>query len=144
MKAHCHSKGGFLRSVCLVFSLLLPVLWPVQSMTQDLGAPFSVRCERDGYYFLSFDTNTRRVVYEAASRPGSEGRMYKGRILSVDGEDIRFDIIVGGLPRSEFVYRRKEAVINLLQQDGRPEFVNCVPAALRRGLSIYDTIWPVD
>jgi hypothetical protein len=140
MKAHCHWKAKFLRSV---FLLLLLVLWPVQGTTQDLGAPFSVRCERDGYYFLSFDTNMRRVVYEAASRPGSEGMMYKGQILSVDGEDIRFDIIVGGLPRSELVYRRKEAVINLLH-GGRTELVNCVPADLRRGLSIYDAIWPPD
>jgi hypothetical protein len=144
MKARCPWKGRMLQSLWLALSLLPPVLWPVQNMAQHLAEPFSIRCERDGYYFLSFDTNTRRVVYEAASRPGSEGRMYKGRILSVDGQDIRFDLIVGGLPRSEFVYRRKEAVIDLLHHDARTELVNCVPAALRRGLSIYDAIWPPD
>jgi hypothetical protein len=52
--------------------------------------PFSITCARDGWYFLTFDDATKRVVHEAPSEILGKGPALKGRIDRITDNEIFF------------------------------------------------------
>jgi hypothetical protein len=124
---------------------IVTFLLPFVFSTASLATPFSVRCERDGYYFVTFDDQTGHMVSESPSRIDGEGRAYKGRIRHINENEIRFVMLVQGLPPGEMIFHRKQGVIEALIADGpSPVLVNCVPTTLRAVLSKYELISPFE
>jgi hypothetical protein len=128
-----------MRRLIIALSLILAF-----SMQSD-AAPFSVRCERDGYYFLTFDDETGRFVSESPARVDGDNRAYKGRISHINDNEIRFVLLMQGAPPGNMIFHRKEGTVDALKADGPSNsLVNCVPTALRAILSKYDLISPLD
>jgi len=130
-----------MRGRCLILGLLLTISLSLPSS----AAPFSVRCERDGYYLLTFDDATGRFVSESPGRAGEWNRAYKGRISSVSDDEIRFVTLVQGGAPANMVFHRKQGTVDTLGgNEPQTVFVKCAATALRPILSQYDRIPPLE
>ena len=119
------------RAALLALSLLLS--------SPSAAAQFSVKCDRGGWYFLTFDDVSMRVVVESLS-----GSWYKGRILSASKEEMRFEMLNVGQPSHHFYWNRESnALWRTDDPSGKILWVwNCVSTELRPMLSKYDEIAP--
>jgi len=67
-----------------------------------LAEQFSIRCTADTVYFLTFDTDARRMVWEAV-----QGGTYRGRIDGISDTEIEFSVPVGRDKRARAVFMRE-------------------------------------
>ena len=119
------------------------------AITMALGCPaaaepFTIRCARDGYYFLTFDTQARRVVYEAPSTH-LQGPMYKGHITSTTESEILMEFLVGGRPPVPMIWDRVRWTLQHASDaaaGGAPSFFDCTRVELRPALAWFDKLYP--
>lgn len=92
---------------------------------------FTVRCERDSYYFLTFDTATNRMASETM-----HGRNYIGEIKSISETEIAFTQFV----TKEKVLRYERQEGNFLDAEGNPtDMKNCVRVDTHEILNQWDS-----
>ena len=104
---------------------------------------FSIQCERDAWlHHVTFDTDTRRVVYETAS-----GTPMKGHISAISANEITFDLIQASGPKFNLIWRPTDhsmTVLGLPDSTTRPTIVmRCTNTTLRPALQAYDEIAPM-
>jgi hypothetical protein len=100
---------------------------------------FSIKCAQAGYFYVSFDTESGKVVEETLS-----GRPLKGRIDRIDGERIEFHVAIPGIPDMELVrdgQEKKLTTVPIPGDSSRDRSVfECAHTELRSMLSKYDTM----
>jgi hypothetical protein len=73
-----------------------------------MTGPFSIRCDRGAYYFLTFDTATNRMISETIG-----GSTYRGRIKTVSENEIQFVLLLGGQTPPDLYFMRKEGRVDV-------------------------------
>jgi hypothetical protein len=102
---------------------------------------FSIKCVYGpGAFYVSFDTESGKVVEETLS-----GRPLKGRIDKIDGERIDFHVLIPGTPDMDIVWDGSKKIITILAMPGdmyRTGNVieECAATELRSMLSKYDSM----
>jgi ethanolamine ammonia-lyase large subunit len=91
------------------------------------------RCERDSYYFFTFDTATGRMASETIG-----GGSYRGEIKSVSDTEIVFTQFVTS--NATLHYLRNEGAIEVRADKVFRTLVNCVPAPTRDILSKWENL----
>jgi hypothetical protein len=123
-----------LRFITLIISLTLN--------SAAIAEQFSIRCAREVWHYVTFDTESNRVVYESAS-----GSALKGQIISSIGDEIKFDLIQLGSPKFDLIWRQDDGTLTWIGLSGDPTrptmTFNCAKNPLRPILSIYDQIAPM-
>jgi|SRR5215213_6313947 len=123
-----------IRFITLIISLTLS--------SAAAAEQFSIRCAREVWHYVTFDTDLNRVVYESAS-----GSALKGQIISVTADEIKFDLVQLGSPRFEVNWRQNDGTLTWIGLPGDPTrptmTFNCTKNQLRSILSIYDQIAPM-
>ena|SRR5687767_7576526 len=124
---------------------MLRVITMIISLTLSSAAiaeQFSIRCAREVWHFVTFDTDLNRVVYESAS-----GSALKGEITSMTADEIKFDLVQLGSPKFDVIWRQNDGTLTWIGLPGdptRPTMIfNCTKNMLRPILSIYDQIAPM-
>ena len=103
-----HSGGsGLLSKLALLLFFAL--------MTSASAEQFSIKCPWQGYYYVSFDTDVGRVVYES---PAVSAR--KGRIDKTDGDKIYFHLFKVGEKNSDLVWDASQMKLTWL--DSRRQY----------------------
>jgi hypothetical protein len=127
-----------LRFITLIFLLTVS--------SAAVAEQFSIKCAREEWHFVTFDTETNRVVYESPS-----GLALKGRIITASRNEIVFDLIKIGSPKFDLTWRPDEGGDGTLTWIGLPNnperqtvIVRCSGAALRPILQFYERIAPMD
>jgi hypothetical protein len=100
---------------------------------------FSIKCLHMTGFYVSFDTDSGKVVEETLS-----GRPLKGRIDKIDGERIDFHVAIPGIPDMELVWDGQEKKLTTVPIPGdssrdRSVF-ECAATELRSMLSKYDSM----
>jgi hypothetical protein len=113
-----------------VLRCLLPLLLIV---TPVAAKQFTVRCERDSYYFLTFDTETNRMASETV-----QGGSYRGEIESMSDTEIVF--IQPIAPKATLHYVREEGAVDVQTDKLLRSFVNCIPAPTHDILSKWEML----
>lgn len=126
------------RTMCLAMLFLTTILYRHASAEQ-----FSIECQWIQSYFVSFDTDTKRVVHESIA-----GTALKGRISVATAEEIRFTLLRVGTPPFELIWRPSGGKLTWLDLPGDPtrrgaESI-CRRTALRSILFEYEGIAPYD
>jgi len=102
---------------------------------------FSIKCSYTSYFYVSFDTDSGRVVEETLSGSG-----LKGRIDKIDGERIYFHVLKVGEPNFDLIWDGREKVLITVAIPGnatRGSITSvCTTTELRSMLSRYDDIAP--
>ena len=111
---------------CLL-PLLLLLVAPVAAKQ------FTVRCERDSYYFLTFDTETKRMASETV-----QGGSYRGEIESMSDKEIVFVQPIG--PKATLHYMRQEGAVDVQTDKLHRSLVNCIPAPTHDILSRWEML----
>lgn len=124
-----------LRFITIVISLTLS--------SAAIAEQFSITCERQpDLHYVTFDTETKRVVYES-----SGATILKGEIISLSGDGVTFDLIKIGGPKYDLIWRKAEGsltVKGLADNPERPTIVmKCSVTNLRNILPFYDGIAPM-
>jgi hypothetical protein len=101
---------------------------------------FSIKCiYGPGVIYMSFDTDSGKVVEETLS-----GRPLKGRIDKIDGERIDFHIVIPGTPDMDIVWDGKKKTLTTVPIPGNMSrdrtVVECAATELRSMLSHYDSM----
>jgi hypothetical protein len=114
-----------------MFRCLLPLLFLV---TPAVAEQFTIRCERESYYFFTFDTETSRMASETVG-----GGTYRGDIKSTSDSEIVFVQFV--TPDATGHYMRKDGAVDF-QTDKlrRRSIVNCISAPTRDILSKWELL----
>src|SRR6266568_1900499 len=112
---------------------LLTILWSLPAV----AGQFSIMCVRGGgFYYTTFDDETRRVVIESPS-----GTALRGYIDSLTTGEIKFHLLRVGQPKMEFAWDRANGNVTRIDVSPQDEFsTNCIETKLRPILSIYDRI----
>jgi hypothetical protein len=125
-----------LRFIITILSLILSSV--------AVAEQFSIKCAREEWHYVTFDTETNRVIYESPS-----GLALKGRIITASRNEIAFDLIKIGSPKFDLTWRPDETGDGTLTWIGLPNnperqtvIVKCSGAALRPILSFYEQIAP--
>jgi hypothetical protein len=101
---------------------------------------FSIRCARDGWYFMTFDTDAKRAVSES---PG--GSAQKGPIDSITAEAIHFKLLRGGQSPVSLVWMRGPNQVTGRSDESKvSETLDCTKWELRPILHLYDRIGPLE
>jgi hypothetical protein len=100
---------------------------------------FSIKCLYMTGFYVSFDTDSGKVVEQTLS-----GRPLDGRIDKIDGERIDFHVAIPGIPDMEMVWDGQEKKLTTVPIPGdssrdRSVF-ECAATELRSMLSKYDKI----
>jgi hypothetical protein len=97
--------------------------------------------------FLTFDTESKRVVWEAPSELLVRAAM-RGRIISISEFEIQFELLLVGLPPTTATLDRRTGT---LTQTSAPasagasaSILQCEKTSLRLILESYDNIAPYD
>jgi hypothetical protein len=102
---------------------------------------FSIKCTEAGYFYVSFDTESAKVVEETLS-----GFALKGRIDKIDGERIDFHVAIPGRPDMDLVWDGSKKTLTVLAIPGDKyrtgNVFECVGTELRPMLSKYDSMPP--
>jgi hypothetical protein len=101
---------------------------------------FSIKCiYGPGVIYMSFDTDSGKVVEETLS-----GQPLKGRIDKVDGDRIDFHIVIPGRPDMDIVWDGGKKTLKVLAIPGDKyrtgDIVECAGTELRSMLSHYDSM----
>ena len=113
-----------------VLRCLLPLLLMV---TPVAAKQFTVRCERDSYYFFTFDIETNRMASETV-----QGGSYRGEIESVSDTEIVFVQPIA--PKATLHYMREEGAVDVQTDKMLRSFVNCIPAPPHDILSTWEML----
>jgi hypothetical protein len=102
---------------------------------------FSIKCLYMTGFYVSFDTDSGKVVEETLS-----GQPLKGRIDRIDGERIDFHVVMPGIPDMELVWDGHEKTLTTVPIPGDStrglHVFECAATELRSVLSKYDSILP--
>lgn len=103
---------------------------------------FSIRCAREVWHYVTFDTDLNRVVYKSAS-----GSALKGQIISTTADEIKFDLIQLGSPKSDVIWRQNDGTLTWIGLPGDATrstmTFSCSKNVLRSILRFYDGIAPM-
>jgi len=113
-----------------MFRYLLPLLFLV---TPAVAEQFTIRCERDSYYFFTFDTETSRMASETVG-----GGAYRGEIKSISESELVFVQFV--TPDATLHYMRKDGAVDVQTDKLMRSLVNCIPAPTRDILSKWELL----
>ena len=102
-------------------------------VTPVAAKQFTIRCERDSYYFLTFDTETHRMASETV-----HGGSYKGEIKSLSDTEIVFVQPVA--PKATLHYMREEHAVDVETDKLLRSLVNCIPAPIHDILSKWELL----
>jgi hypothetical protein len=98
---------------------------------------FSVKCAQAGYFYVSFDTESARVVEETLS-----GFALLGRIDKIDGERIDFHVAIPERPDMDLIWDGSKKTLTVLAIPGDKyrtgNVFECAATELRSMLSKYD------
>jgi hypothetical protein len=98
---------------------------------------FSIKCTEAGYFYVSFDTESARVVEETLS-----GFALLGRIDKIDGERIDFHVAIPERPDMDLVWDGSKKTLTVLAIPGDKyrtgNVFECAATELRSMLSKYD------
>ena len=118
-----------------------PVPRPVPSSSIANAERFSIKCTEAGYFYVSFDTESARVVEETLS-----GFALKGRIDKIDGERIDFHVAIPERPDMNLVWDGSKKTLTVLAIPGDKyrtgNVFECAATELRSMLSKYDSMPP--
>ncbi|MFZ2155924.1 MAG: hypothetical protein WAV72_07375 [Bradyrhizobium sp.] len=118
--------------ICGVFLLLA---------TPASAEQFSIKCPFQGFYYVTFDTDAGRAVYESPS-----GSPLKGRVDKEGGDKIHFHLVKMGIPDLDVVLDRSTQKLTWrgVPGDSRRQETSseCNKTELRPILSKYDNIAP--
>lgn len=126
-----------------VTSTVAAVLMIICTMSVPANAvQFSIRCEREFIYFLTFDTERKIVIDEVIP-----GAIYKGLIDRTSSDTINFSLIAVGHGSRELIWSEKTKKVTWLpgQPGDQTRLLladDCEYAALRQVLQRYETIAP--
>jgi hypothetical protein len=84
---------------------------------------FSIKCLYMTGFYVSFDTDSGKVVEETLS-----GRPLEGRIDKIDGERIDFHVVMPGIPDMELVWDGHEKTLTTVP----------IPGDSTRGLHVFE------
>lgn len=102
---------------------------------------FSIQCLYTGAFYVSFDTESGKVVEETLSGSG-----LKGRIDKIDGERIDFHVLIAGAPNMDLVWDGRKKTLTALPIPGNISrsggVFECAATELRPALSTYDDMLP--
>ena len=123
----------------------LVLLFLVTLSTSAAAEQFSIKCYLMQAYYVTFDTETKRVVYES---PGSDGPLggsaTKGTINSEISNELKFELVWKGMPKFDLVWdssTRRLTWIGVSSDSTRPTKVfECERVDPRPILSMYDRI----
>jgi hypothetical protein len=102
--------------------------------TPAMAEPFSIRCDRGAYYFLTFDTATNRMISETIG-----GSTYRGRIKAVSENEIQFVLLLSGQTPPDLYFMRREGRVDVQKDSERSVTLeHCVPAPTRDILGSWD------
>jgi hypothetical protein len=96
-----------------------------------MAEPFSIRCDRGNYYFLTFDTAANRMISETIG-----GSSYRGRIKAVSENEIQFVLLLRGQTPPDLYFLRKEG--RVVDSERSVALEHCVPAPTRDILRSWD------
>jgi hypothetical protein len=101
---------------------------------------FSIKCiYGPGAFYVSFDTESGKVVEETLS-----GQPLKGRIDKVDGDRIDFHVVIPGRPDMDIVWDGSKKTLKIMAIPGDKyrtgDIVECAGTELRSMLSHYDSM----
>jgi hypothetical protein len=103
---------------------------------------FSIKCVhelRHMDFYFTFDSETKRVIYETLAL-----LHMPGELVSMDPDMVEFWII--GKPRFDIVWNRRDGIVTVKGvpgNDSRPTVVSpCVETALRPAAKSFDDYWP--
>jgi hypothetical protein len=98
---------------------------------------FSIKCSEARYFYVSFDTESGKVVEETLS-----GFALKGRIDKIDGERIDFHVAIPQRPDMDLVWDGSKKTLTVLAIPGDKyrtgNIAECAATELRSMLSEYD------
>jgi hypothetical protein len=120
-------------NTAIASATLLAISCPVANAER-----FSIKCVYgSGVIYMSFDTDSGKVVEETLS-----GQPLKGRIDKVDGDRIDFHIVIPGRPDMDIVWDGSKKTFKVLAIPGDKyrtgDIVECADTELRSMLSEYD------
>jgi len=119
------------------FALILFLLCTTSVNAQQ----FSIKCPFQTFYFVTFDTDTGRVVHESPA-----GSAMKGRIDKAEGDNIHFHLLKAGEHDFELIWDPSQKKLTWLDVPGdrtrRKVSSQCEKTELRSILSKYDNIAP--
>ena len=124
-----------IRLIALIFAIIIS--------STATAEQFSIMCERQAsLQYLTFDTETNRVIYESA------GATYmKGTITSSSQNEISFELFEPGRPKYELIWRAAERNVTIIGLPNSPErptsVMKCDRTSLRNVLPFYDGIAPM-
>ncbi len=99
-----------------------------------MAEQFSIRCDRGAYYFLTFDTDTNRMISETIG-----GGTYRGKIKAVSDSEIQFFLLLGGQVPRDLYFMRREGRIDVQEGSDRSVTLeHCVPSPLRDVLGSWE------
>jgi hypothetical protein len=102
---------------------------------------FSIKCIYMSGFYVSFDTESGKVVEETLS-----GRPLKGRIDKIDGERIDFHVVIPGTPDMDIVWDGSKKTLTTVPIPGDMtrgrNIYECAATELRSMLSKYDSMPP--
>src|ERR1700730_3982900 len=102
---------------------------------------FSIKCAEAGYFYVSFATESAKVVEETLS-----GFALKGRIDKIEGERIDFHVAIPGRPDMDLVWDGSKKTLTVLAIPGDKyrtgNVFECAGTELRSMLSKYDSMPP--
>jgi hypothetical protein len=128
------------RLLTIVLMLLFDLGW--LSLSPAIADQFSIECGWTTSYYVTFDSDARRVVYES---PG--GTALKGWITAVSAHEVRFDLLrVGTLP-FDLAWSENNGKLTWVGVPSDPTrqatTSNCRKTLLRPILSEYERIAPL-
>ncbi len=99
----------------------------LMTATPALADQFSIRCAADTLYFLTFDTQPRRMAWEAV-----QGGTYQGQIDAISDAEIAFSVAAGRDSLAHAFFMRKEGRVDMLNGEQRVlRLADCTPAPTR-------------
>jgi hypothetical protein len=117
------------------------VLMMIAFATSAVAEQFSIKCPYGTYYFVTFDTDTGKVVYEMEA-----GTALKGNIDKIEGERIHFHLLKIGEPAFQLTWnssQKKLVWLSTPEESKRREVTStCSSTELRSFISKYDDIAP--
>jgi len=124
------SSTTLVEAVVTMFRCLLPLLFLV---TPAVAEQFTIRCERDSYYFFTFDTETSRMASETV-----HGGTYRGEIKSISDSELVFVQFVS--PNATLHYMRKDGAVDVQTDKLIRSLVNCISAPTRDILTKWELL----
>jgi hypothetical protein len=124
------------RNYAIASAALLAMSCPVAN-----AESFSIKCLYMTGFYVSFDTDSGKVVEETLS-----GQPLKGRIDKIDGERIDFHVAIPERPDMDLVWDGSKKTLTVLAIPGDKyrtgDVFECAGTELRSVLSKYDTMPP--